>query len=331
MASFSQFFTSVKKTPQPRQITWVCGTEHVLVQEVVQYVSGAVNATPWNVVHLTMGVDSERSLWAAMDQHPLGGSPKLVVVNNVERIQKWDRFIEWVKDRNKNPRTFVVLVSNEERVPKTEPTPMERRKGEKPVPLPHIACIGSRGHVVECRPFTTATAPKSLEWVKAKAPMRDHVAKHLLTRANWDLRLVRDTCVKLSAFPGEVTISVVNALMAEQPRDTFPDALLSLDRRTAFLAAKSIPVEEYPRILGLLDAKLDKAGMIHDMQRDHRTSGEMAKELGAMAFLLGDLLKVAKHYDAKRRLAIRRVLAVADEAVRAGHTTGVLELVIALW
>lgn len=321
----------MKKNPEPRQITWLCGPEIVLVEEVVNHVCTFIGPEPWNRADLVAGDDSERAIWAALDQHPLGTSARVVIVRHAELLKDWDRWIQWVKDRSRNPRTYVIMVSAELAVPKTDPTREERRNGAKSEPQPHIACIGTKGHVVECKPFTTATVQRSLEWVKSKVHMRDGVAKHLLERSNWDLRLVRDTCLKLSVFPGEITLAVVNALLAEQPRDTFTDALLALDRKTALLAAASIPTSEIGKVIGLLDSSLDTAGMIHDMQVEHRSPSEMAKALGAQAFLLTPLLRICKHYDAKRRLAIRKVLALADEAYRNGQTVGVLEVIVTFW
>ena len=331
MTTFSQFLKNIEKSPEPKPITWVCGTEDVLVEEVVAHVCNYLSPEPWNKASFRAGDDSDRSIWAAIDQHPMGTSPRVVVIRHVENIQTWDPFITWVKDRGRNPRTYLVLVSAEEQVPKTVVTPEQRRRGEKPVPLPHIAVIGNKGHVIECRPFTTATASRSVTWVQSKVPMRDNVAKHLLVRANWDLRLVRDTCLKLAAFQGDVTIAVINSLMSEQPRDTFVDALLALDRKTALLAAERIHPEDIGRVIGLLDAALDTAGKIHDMQVNHKTAGEMAKALGSKAFLLQDLLLVAKHYDSKRRLAIRKVLSVVDEAYRNHQRIGLLETIVTFW
>ena len=331
MSTFSGWLTSIQKKPEPRQITWVCGPEVVLVEEVVRYVVDYLGPEPWNLVTLVAGLDSERLVWSSLDQHPMGTSPRVVVVRHAENLTDWDRFILWVKNRARNPRTYVVMVSAEAGVPKTEPTPEQRRAGGRPSPVPHIAAIGSKGHVVECKPFTSATAVKSVEWVQSKAKMRDGVARHLLTRANWDLRRVRDTCQKLAVFPDEVTISVVNALLAEQPRDTFTDALLALDRRTALLALETTDTDDIGRIIGLLDYRLEQAARIYDMVSDHKSPGDMAKSLGAQAFLLGDLLKVSKHYDTKRRMEIRRILAMADAAHRAGEATGVLEAVVILW
>lgn len=331
MATFSMWFTGTKKTPAPRQITWVCGPEVVLVEDIVSYIVGYLAPEPWNLATLVAGEDSEREIWAALDQHPMGSSPRVVVLRHVERIQSWERFIQWVKDRGRNPRTYLVLVSSEESVPKEELTAQQRREHVRPGPLPHIAAIGTKGHVVECKPFTPATALKSVEWVVSKAPMRDVVARYLLTRTNWNLRMVRDTCLKAAVFPGEVTAAVITALVSEQPRDTLADALMALDRKTALLAAEEMDPNDLGRLIGLLDSKLDTVGTVHDMMLEHRSLGEMAKALGPQAFLLNDLMKVSKHYDTARRHKIRKVLAIADEAHRSGATTGVIEAVISLW
>ncbi len=331
MSTFSQWRKTLQKTPAPRQITWVCGTEKVLAEDVIEHVVSQLGPEPWNFVPLVAGEDSERRIWSELDQHPMGSSPRVVVVRHAERIKQWDRFISWIKNRTLNPRTYVIMVSDEERVPRTELTLEQRKRHEKSEPLPHITAIGAKGHIIECRPFTSATAMQSVYWVQSKVKMREGVAKHLLERSNWDLRLVRDVCRKLAVFPDEITITVVNALLVERPRDTFSDALLALDRKTALLALKDIHPDDYGRTIGLLDSRLDLAGMVHDMMLAHRSPTEISRAAGAQAFLVKDIMKVAKHYDAKRRLAIRKVLALTDEAYRSGQTTAVLETLVAFW
>lgn len=331
MVSFNQWRMGLKKNPAPRQVTWICGSERVLVDDVVEYILDYLGPEPWNYVPLVVGEDSERTVWTAADQHPMGGSPRVLVIRNAEQLTQWDRFEHWVKNRTLNPRTYMVLISGEDKVPRIEPTPEARRKGAKSEIVPHLAMLGTRGHVIECRPYTSATAKHSLEWVQSKVRMRDGVARHLLERADFDLRLVRDTCRKLAAFPSEITLSVVNALLIERPRDSFTDALLALDKKTALLALRDIDTSDYGRIIGLLDSRLDLAGTVHDMQVEHRSPTEMARALGAQAFLVKDIIKVAKHYDARRRLAIRKILASVDEAYRSGQTIGILEAVVAFW
>lgn len=331
MSSFSQWRKSLDKHPEPRQITWVCGNERVLVDDVVESVVERLGPEPWNYVPLVAGEDSERAIWTEASQHPMGGSPRVVVVRNAELLQNWDRFQDWIKYRMLNPRTYLILVSNEERIPHVELTPDQKRRGEHAEVVPYLAAIGTKGHVIECRPYTTATARYSIDWVQSKVKMRDSVAKHLLTRANFDLRLVRDVCRKLAVFPGEITISVINTLLVERPRDSFSDSLLALDKKAALLALRDLHPSEYWRTLGLLDARLDLAGMIHDMQVEHHSLSEITRAAGTQAFLVKDVIPVSKHYDSKRRLAIRKILAIADETYRQGQTLGVMETVVAFW
>jgi hypothetical protein len=142
---------------------------------------------------------------------------------------------------------------------------------------------------------------------------------------------VRDVCLKLAVFESDITLTDVNMLLTERPRENFADALLALDRKTALLALQDLPKAEYSRTLGYLDSRLDLAGLVHDMQVERKSPTEMGIVLGSQNFLVKDLIPIAKHYDHKRRLQIRNVLATADDALRSGSTEGVLEFVVAFW
>lgn len=331
MSSFSQWRTSLEKNPTPRQITWLCGDERVLVDDVVQHIRRTLAPEPWNYRPLVVGEVSERVIWAEADQHPMGDSPRLLVIRNAEQLRDWSRFYDWIKYRTYNPRTFLILVSNEERIPRVDLTQDQKRNREKPVVLPHIAAIGTKGHVIECRPYTSATAKHAVRWVQDKVRMREGVAAHLLNRADGNLRLVRDMCLKLAVFPNEISISTINGMLIERPRDSFSDALLAMDKKTALLALRDLQTSEYSLTVGYLDSRLDLAGTIHDMQMEHRPQSEIVKAVGSQGFLVKDIILIAKHYDAKRRQAIRRMLALADEALRRGNTDGVMEAIVEFW
>lgn len=331
MASFHQWRKSLIRHPEPRQITFVCGAEIVLVEEVVAQIKRALDPHPWNYVTLSAGEVSERLIWAELEQHPLDHAARLVVIRNAENLKDIERFQEWVRGRTWNPRTYMLLVSNEERVPKTVVTEEERKKGVRPEVVPHLKSLGTKGYVIECRPFTSTTAPHSISWVQSKVKMSDQVARHLMERSNFELGLVRDICVKLSVFPGTPTISVVNELLTERPRDSFVDALFAQDKRTALLALQEIPESEYGRVIGQIDAQLDLVGMLHDMQNEYKGPGEMARAAGSQAFLIPDLLPSLKYYDSKHRYAIRKLLAIVDSTNRGGVSTGTMEALTALW
>lgn len=332
MTLFHRWREGLKKRPEPKQVTWLCGDEKVLVEHVLQYVTRYLEPSPWNSTRIDAREMSVRGIRAELYQHPLGQGTRLVVVRHAEVIEDWSFLIEWLPKRSHNPKTFVVFISDESGIPKIDPTPEERRAGGKPHPPEHLDLIQKRGAIIECRPFTSATAKYSPAWVQTMMPMREAVARHLMERANFQVRLVRDTCVKLRmAGVTEVTISHINQILAEQPRDTFQDALLARDHKTAFLALRTIPEDEYGKLIGLLDSQLDLTGLVHDMMVEHSKPGDIARAAGKQAWLVPEIMPVAKHYNSKRRLEIRKVLAMADTAWRAGHRRGLLDVIVAFW
>lgn len=330
MASFSQWRTSFAKDTAARQLTWVCGSEPVLVEEVVDSIRIRVNAAPWNYVPLSAGMDSERAIWAEIDQHPIDSGNRLVVIRDAENLKDFAHLIDFIKHRTSNPKTHLVFVSNDERVPRVTTVEGKYQKVTE-APTDYIAAFSGKGYVVECKAYTAQTAHYAVDWVQAQVRMRSGIAGHLLERANGDLRLVRDVCRKLAVFPDEITLTTINSMLAERPRDSFADALLSLDKKTALLALRDLPSREYGRVLGFLDARLDLAGMVYDMQIEQKTFAEISRAAGSQSFLIKDIVPVAKHYDPKRRHQIRTTMAMADEAIRSGATEGVLEALIAFW
>lgn len=327
MSTFSAWWTSYQKKPTVRQITWICGSEPILVEEAIDTIVHGLAPESWEISTHIVGQSSERTIWGELDQLPLNDSPRVVIIRHVEKVQDWSRFISWVRHRMSNPKTFVILVSAEERVPSIQP----EKRGEKPYPPEHIAVLANKGTIIECRAFTANTAKHAVTWVQTKLPVNRTVAGHLLDRANGDLRLVRDVCAKLAVFEGMISITTINEILSRQPRDTFANAMLALDRETAMIALETIPHDEYSRVIGQLDSQLDFAGTVRDLLITHKTNIEIARAVGKMSFLLPDVLPVAKHYDPQRILRIRKLLAYADEAVRGGVRDSVLETVVLNW
>lgn len=327
MSTFSQWRVGFEKTKTVRQFNYICGSESVLVEDIVRALRAELNPEPWNLSQFVVGEDSERLIWNDMNQFPMGKGNRLVLIRGAERIKNWNPLMQFMAKRSSNPRTHVILVSNEERIPRI-PHPEDKDKTVLP---PHLDKWGTKGHQVECRPFTQETAKHAVAWVQSKAKIREGIAGHLLDRADGDLRLVRDTCEKLAVFPGDATLTTVNGLLEQVPRDSFSDALMALDKKTALAALAEVPVSDYSRTIGFLDSRLDLAGMVHDMLAQMKNVGEITRAAGNKNFLVRDVIPVAKHYEAKRRQRIRRVLALADEALRDGATDGVLETVVAYW
>lgn len=332
MSTFALWYKGFLKNPSVRPVTWLCGPERILVDDVLATIRKVVAPAPWNYVPLNAREDSERDIWAAVSALPQGpAQTRLVVVRSAEKLKQPERLSAFMKRSGAHPQTFLVLVSDEHDLPRLPVTEDQRRRGVHGDLVGYLRSLSGKGHLIECKPFTTATASVAVSWVRAKTGMREATAVHLLTRADGDMRLVRDTCGKLALFGGEITMSAINELLAEQPRDSLVDALVAMDKRGALLALEQTSPEEYGRVLGLLDSRLDLAGLVHDMLLTHHTSSEIARAAGNKNFLVRDLLTVSRHYDRARRSSIRRALCTADEALRAGARVGVVESVIALW
>lgn len=324
---FTQWMTAFAKEPSAKQITWISGPEYVFVEDVVESIKGVVQPEAWNFFPFVAGQDSEREIWNEIEQVPADRSKRLVIVRNAEKLQHPERLIQFVKHRSENPLTYLIFVSRDADLPRL-PSEDKYAKGEL---VPYLTALTGKGHVIECKPISAATAQKAVTWVMNKSGVKKQIAEYLLARANVNMRLVRDICAKIQVFDGEPTINVVNLMLSEQPRDDFADALLALDKKTALLALSRIQPGDYIATIGLLDSRLDFAGMLHDMQIEQRTNAEMAKAAGRQAFLVKDVLPIAKHYNQKRRLQIRNTLAMADEALRDGVRVGPMEAIVALW
>jgi len=323
LSTFSQWWLSFKKNPVAKQITWVCGSEPVLVDEVVDLLKGAITVDPINLVYLDARDDSPRHIWNELRQYPFGNNAtRLTIVRGAEELPLDENFTQYVKDRSALPRNYVIFISTEDQL---------RKKEETRSLADALDYLKGRGSVIECRPFTVSTAKHAVTWVKEKADLRGRVAEYVLNRATGDLRLVRDTLNKLSVIDGEVSMRLVDEMFEARPDDTFLGALFALDRKTALASLREMPKSEYSRTIGLVDARLDLAGLVHDLMIEQKTSGEIARAAGNKGFLVPDMLPHAKHYDKKRRLRIRKYLATVDGYSEYGVPDGALEGLVAIW
>lgn len=328
MSTFSQWHARFKKTEEVKRVTWVCGAERILVDEVVNTIRSTVDPGAFDHVILNAGLDSERTIWNGIRQHPMGlKGNRLTIVLHANRLGNDDAFEAYVRDRGRFPRNYVIFVSDDNDFPRLPPEPDVRGKGEL---RPGLAYLQNKGDMIVCRSYTQDTAKHAVKWVQDRAHVTPNIAAHLLNRANGDLRLVRDVCDKLAVFPFPISIATINEMLTQQPQETFVEALFSLDKKTALLALKDLPRTEWSKTLGLIDTRLDLAGLVHDMMVERKSPAEIAIAAGNKNFLVRDITPVAKHYDAKRRQKIRDVLALVDEYAPV-YPNGVLESIVAFW
>ena len=329
MSTFSVWLQAYTKDPTPKRVIWVCGPERVLVDDVVSSTVRALDLRPWSEHRLVMGEDKEKDIWELAMQYPLELEDRVIVVHAAERIKDFSPLKNFLASARSNPTTHLIFVSNSDRA---EKTPGNREEDIKPELLPHLKAIQSKGRIVECKKFTNATWKHAMAWIAARADVSPSVAKHILVRTNGDLRAVRDVCAKVAVIPN-ATNQHINMLCDVMPTDTFADALMVLDRKTALAALGGMSDEEQTQALYDLNYRLEEARAVHDMIAERKTKAEIRGMLRSRgkAHLVDHLMDVSKYYNRKRGLEVRRVLDAAIRAHESGARGGVLESVIAVW
>lgn len=329
MSTFSVWLQAYTKDKTPKRVTWVCGSERVLVDDVVSATLAALDLRPWSEHRLVMGEAKESELWELAMQYPLELEDRVIVVHSAEKIKNWAPLKNFLTTSKKNPTTHLIFVSNSDRA---EKTPGNRQEDIKPELLPHLKLIQAKGRIVECKKFTQATYKYAIAWIQARAAVTPLVAKHILLRTNGDLESVKNICAKAAVIP-IVTNQHINLLASETPTDTFADALMVLDRKTALRSLQTLSDDEAGDALRDLSYRLDEARAVHDMIAERKTKTEIRAMLQSRgkAFLVDHLMDVSKYYNRKRGLEVRRVLDAAIRSYESGAREGVLESVIAVW
>lgn len=312
MATFSQWRNAADRGDVKR-VTWVCGAERVLVEEVVDHVRQTVGAGDFDRVSLTAGEVPEREVWAAVNQCPSDPrAARLVVVRAAEKLKRWNALADWVDAYRELPNTKLLLVSGE---------------ADYDVELAHVALVRDRGHLVRC---STPNETDCVAWVRRHAPCLDPTdARYLLARVGGDLRRAKNVCLKLRAFEAaSAGRDVVDALTAESPGEDLVDALVALRKAEALRALEALHVREYSRVVGVLDSRLDDVVKVAEAARRKVPAKEVK---GVPIFRAIQLYPVVRHYDRGRVDAARAAIAVVDDAVQAGAREGTLESLICLW
>jgi hypothetical protein len=318
MGSYAQWRTTVDGTG-PRRITWVCGDQPVLIEEIVDHTRTLVAAGELDTVSLTGGTVPDVDVWAATHQYPLDPTAaRFVLVRDAAKIKLWDPLRTWLAENRRLPGTHLLFVAGT--------TDLPAGTGPVATALEAIKAKRTLGLIVKA----TQPSPDDLHaWLKRRAPaLSDYVAAHLLARIGGNLMAAAHVAAKLALFDVTVSTATIDALVEELPADSFADCLLAGDKRQALRQAESMGDDDVLRALGLLDLRLDLLVAVHRGLRHGRRPHEITGVNPYLARRYGDL---AKHYEPRRAANLRTVLAVVDTALRSGARIGLLETLVALW
>lgn len=317
MTSFAQWRSSWGSQAPLKKVIWLCGDADVWVDEVATAIQR----------RFTRFFEADQSVAMAMlPEFAKDFDRNIVVITDAEQIEDWSPLRNWLETRPRACRTHLLFISNEPSIALAPP-----RRGEKPSRAEHILAIQERGgQVIECRrPTSPANKLTAQAWLKAKLPMTDYFAKFMLDRALYDLRAVRDAAVKLAAIRADISSASISAVLDEVRGESFVDALIKLDKPTAMALIPT--VRDIDSAISTIDSRLDFIGRVYELQSDRMSPPEIKKAIGKQAWALDELIEYAKHYDARRRLAIRKTLATIDSAHRAGETKALLEALVLAW
>lgn len=318
MSTFSQWQRA--KCPAKR-ITWLCGPEQALVNDVIDSV---VSSCPdAGRVVLFAGTDFERDIWAACGMIPPQGVARLVVVHEAQRLRRSDELVPLVKAGREAAGVFLLFVSS-------EPDFTRARGGDgKQALAPHLAAIRDcrAGQLVRC------VAPHDddlLDWAARCWPgLTRNAAARLVERAGGDLTAIRAAGGKARAT-GLTDAKYVPVLCDPVPGGEFAELLVTGDRAGALAVARERPLA-LGAAVALLDSRLRVLTAVRDGQRAQLPAGQVASRFGVPGFLVTRYRGVAQQYGPARVRRCRELLAAADSAWRGGAEAGVAEVLAANW
>lgn len=316
MASYAQW----ARSRPVRRLTWVCGPEPVLVQEVV---AAAVQSAD-ECIALTGGSDPDEEFWdLASSLPPDSESVRLILVRGAERIRGWDPFAGIAAAHRELGHVRLLFLADE------DDFPYVRGDSERQL-APHVAVIrdSRQGLLVRCG---APSGEALLEWGSQRlGGAGRNLAADLMTAAGGDLRAAADIAGKLLLGGYEPTADRLRVLAEPAPDKQFADALMLGDKPGALLALDVLSDGPGP-VIALLESRLETLAALHDAWTRKLDAREIAVKLGIGQFLQRTFKDAAPEWTPERVTEHRSVLAIADDAWRSGAGEGILELVCALW
>ncbi len=296
-----------------KRVTYVCGVERVLVEEVVATTRRTLDVSEMNFVSFVVGESTERDIWSSAHQYPLDiDAKRLIVVRNAEKLRNWNSLVSWSDISRFIPAVYLLFVSNEKDLADASAKEI----------------VAKRGSVVRC---STLNYEDLTKWTQLRVPLDANGVRHLIQRSGGDLRTISNVAAKIAPLDKSVSLAVIDALCEQVPADSFSDLLILGDKKGALLALERLPEKDYSLVVGSLEYRIDAMSQIWAAVMAKQTVREISIARVVPPYLLTKFYGVAKDYSPSSVSYRRRVLAICDNALRSGVRESVLELLVALW
>lgn len=325
MGSYAQWRRAADKGTV-RRFTWICGTEQVLVNEIISKIWELLGTDiDADIFDMTPGWgETERDVWTCTAGYPADPARKhLVIVRGAQHLTRWQQLLSLIEHTFELRHLYLVLVSS-------EPSLSQITGDERPELAPHLAWLrdASQGQLVVCSP---PNEKDLIAWTQRQYPgAPENLASHILTRCAGDLAAVRDVCAKARIFP-EVSKRVVDELSIQSPGADLADALVAGDKRTALAAALEADLDTFGSVIGLLDSRLDMLATLHKATADGMSPQDMHTKLRLPQFVVAKYRRFAPGYTESVVAQRRAALALTDSTYRTGARDGIAEFLVALW
>jgi hypothetical protein len=307
---------------QVAKVTWLCGDQRVLAEEVVEETKRILNASEFDYLPLSAESDPELAVWDSVYQYSLDPEGnRLTLVRQADFIKDWSPLAKWLQDAKFMSSNYLLLVSDHADYPTTDDL-------KNPEILPHIELIRKRGKTVRC---SMPSQAEVIAWIKRNSTFTDYSANFLYERCGSDLSAVANVCKKSKLFRADPGSQVISQLSDEYASQSFADSLIYQNKKQALLELPNIPITDYSRVVGQLYSRLDTLYALHKAAPNFNTTRELSEATGIKMFLVTKYLQAAKTYDMTKVTNCRNILTVADDALQRNATDGVMELLVSLW
>lgn len=331
---------------------YLCGTEVVLREQVVDLIREKVAASPQDVVVVSAEAVGAR-VWDEVLAYSETAKRRLVIVRDAEALTYWDPFwtLTLAMKTKDAPVVTAVFVSAESSFNETPPCkrqhnakPVERKaRGKKTILVcPDCEAIKAKIIAMSGGLYVEISRPSEDAAVKVVtgsfddswpgwAIARPDQARFLLNYVGWDLAAARDACKRATALGLPLTERAVKAMAVRGVAEEFIEALTRLDRTSAVDAARHLTVEEGRRVLLSLERRLDILTRLNRTLHQVESARGITTQLGIHYAVVNALRPYAKHYDTIRVERDSVALLQADAALASGEGVGALELLALQW
>jgi hypothetical protein len=322
IATYGQWCAALDAGKPPARITWVCGPEVILRDEVADAVPARLAGS--EVVRIRGSEITAAELGVLLTTYP--PAPRVAIVRDADAVTAWD----WLPDADEVCRTgqLLVLVSAErDFAPKAV-------QGKPQQDYPGVAAVrGVKGQLVRCALPVSVSA--QVAWVQRRVPgISEAVAWMVLERSAHQLLAAASTCAKLrlsrSALRWEKP-DELELMLENQVSDAVADLIVLGFREAAMRAVASLDHAQVGSLIETLSWTLETLVSVRTAVSRGMSADVARRELKVEPYKLAKFRAVAPHYDDRRIRRSRLLLAELDGAHRSGAAVCLPEALVALW